>query len=791
MRRFTSVLLPGLLAAVWLLSLFAPLLRSGWVLGNRDIPAFHLPLRSTFRELAAFGLPTWSPWVHGGQPILSNPSYAAFYPPSWLVFVAPPDVALTLMVLLHGAVAFAGAWFLARHFGCGPGAAALAGIGYAGCGAYLSLLSALTLFFSLAWLPWVLAWGDAGFRRPPGEPWWRPALLAGAALALQLLNGEPSTVLMSGVALIALAASATARRPAAGLRLAVPGLFALALAAVQLLPTLGRLADSPRRALPLEYAAYWSMPPARLAEVVFPRFFGDPVHFQEGLFFGWKLNDSQYPYVESLYPGLLLVVLGASALIRGRIPRRAAWGFCCLVGFALAFGRHDPAFAGLRRVIPGLAVLRYPEKFAVLAVLALAVAGVLAWQRLLAEREAGRPEAADFPLALALVALAAALIPALLLGRLPGLGLWWIVTRGAPAMDPGTQARALAYLRVESWIAVATAAAVAALLGLCRWRRPSRRLLEVLAVALLAADLWRYGHELPRAIPARFYRQPPPLAASLLPPRNRVYVQDLPSEFIEKVPIAGDPRTVLARTYLARLQPYGGLLWHIPYAFEVDFDLMLTSWGQKADALLQGERAPQEAYRFLGVWNVGTVVGQRTRPDQPPAAGDPASQILRKVANPFVLPRFRFVPEATFQPSHAAALAAARATHWRVARREQYVRPGRPLETLTYTRRPHLLAVADEGGRIALRYRAEEGALFVAAMTFDPGWRAALDGEPLAIYPTAACQVGLALPPGEHRLTLEYREPLLAAGAAVTLVTLLAGAGALLRSGPWRRRRMA
>ncbi|HEX9940457.1 MAG TPA: hypothetical protein VGG03_00460 [Thermoanaerobaculia bacterium] len=776
MRRWTSTILPALLAAGWLASLFAPVLRPGWALGNRDIAFFHLPVHATFRDLAAFGLPAWTPWVHGGQPVLSNPNYAAFYPPSWLIFAAPPPYALTLMALLHAAVAFAGAWRLARHFGCGRGTAALAGVGYAGCGAYLSLLSALNLFFSMAWLPWVLAWGDAALRTPPGRRWWRPALLAGGALGLQLLNSEPSPVLMSALALLALAVSAAWRRPAGAPRVVVPLLFGVAVAAVQLLPTLERLADSPRRALPAAYATRWSMPPARLAEIVFPRSFGDPVHAQEGLFFGWKLGDQDYPYVESLYPGLLLAVLGAVALLCWRIPRRAAWALACLAGFALALGRYNPAYEGLRRVVPGLAFLRYPEKFAVLAVFALAVAGVLGWQWLLDQRQAGRPEAAGFPLAVALVVLAAALGLAVLPLLAPGLVRRWIVAQGAPGLDPYTQAEALAYLRAESWGAVATAAAVAGLLALCRWRRPSRRLLEALAVALLAADLWHYGHGLPRALPVSFYREPPPLAAALLPPRDRIYVREPPSGSVETVPREGDPRTVLTRTAVARLQPYAGLLWNLPYAFESDFDLMLTRWGRKADEILQGEwrRPPPAAYRFLGVWNVGDLVLEQGR---------------RRVVNPLVLPRFRFVPQATFQPSHAAALAAARAQGWRIARHEQYVRPGRPPETRTYTRPPRLLDIADEGGRIAVRYRAPEGAFFVAAMTFDPEWRAAIDGEPLAAYPTAACQLGVELPAGEHRLTLEYRQPLLAAGAAVTLTALAAGALALLW--PERRRAMA
>ena len=72
-------------------------------------------------------------------------------------------------------------------------------------------------------------------------------------------------------------------------------------------------------------------------------------------------------------------------------------------------------------------------------------------------------------------------------------------------------------------------------------------------------------------------------------------------------------------------------------------------------------------------------------------------------------------------------------------------------------------------------YQAEEGAFFVAAMTFDDGWRARLDGAPVPTFPTAACQLGVELPPGEHRLVLEYRDPFVPVGAAASLAALLIG----------------
>jgi hypothetical protein len=303
----------------------------------------------------------------------------------------------------------------------------------------------------------------------------------------------------------------------------------------------------------------------------------------------------------------------------------------------------------------------------------------------------------------------------------------------------------------------------------------------LLAVALLAADLWHYGHGLLRTFPASLYQIPPPLAASLLPARDRVFLEEDVQGGLLVVPRGGDPRTIVQRSYIARLSPYVALLWQIPYAFNKDFDLMLTGWGSRAQEILNGERqSPEALSRYLGVWNAGTFLLARTSPDQPPAAAGPEMRTLRKVQNAFVLPRFRFVPRVTFRPSQAAALAAARAAGWNVGREEQSVAPGRPMQTLVFRRPPRRIGLADEGGRIQLDYQtqegqAEEGAFFVAAMTFDSGWQARVDGAPVPLHPTAACQVGVQLPPGAHRLELRYRDPTVLPGAAVSLAALIAG----------------
>jgi hypothetical protein len=801
-----SALPAAALAGAWLAALFAPLLLAGRALATRDIALFHLPLRASFARLAAHGLPLWNPYLNGGQPLLSNPSYAAFYPPSWLVLVLAPARALSVLVVLHAAIGFAGAFFFARRLGAGRGAASLAALGYTGSGAALSLISAFTLFCSMAWFPWFLAWGDAALAATTWRRRLAAALWAGGAFALQLLNGEPATVLVSGFGLCCLTLprllAAFWARPGSGesrgkavlavlTAAALPAGVALALALVQLLPTLGRLADSPRAGgLSTAQATAWSAPPERLVELVFPRFYGDPARDQENLYFGWHLNDRDYPYVLSIYPGLLLAVLGLSALLQWPVPRRAGLALAALLGAGLALGRHNPLYEALRHAIPALGLLRFPEKFVILAVAALVFAGALGWQRLQDERAAGRRDSADFPLALSLVflLLACGLTAALYLR--PTLAPWIVRAHGAPHPSAAAIARGVAFLRAEGFWAIGTAAAVALLFTLCRFPWPSRRALGFAAVALLAADLWHYDHGLIRTLPATAYEKPPALAATLLPPGDRIYVPKPPEGRPDFILREGDPGLALVRTQLERLDPYSGALWGLSYAGNEDYDLMATGYARLVLLVLRNEeeRQPDLARRFLGAWNVGTIVERRPAAEwlseaaAEAASGMPARPARPAVAlkNPYRLPRYRFVPRVNFHPSYASALAVARQQGYAFDRNEHCVAPERSPAIVAYPARPQLLGLADTGARLRARYRSASPAFFTFATTFDPGWHATVDGAPVAAWPTAACQIGVELPAGEHQLVLAYRDPRVAIGAALSLAVLLAWCAALL-----------
>jgi hypothetical protein len=90
--------------------------------------------------------------------------------------------------------------------------------------------------------------------------------------------------------------------------------------------------------------------------------------------------------------------------------------------------------------------------------------------------------------------------------------------------------------------------------------------------------------------------------------------------------------------------------------------------------------------------------------------------------------------------------------------------------------------------RFALEVEAAgPAASFIAVnQTWDPGWRARVDGSLAPIVRTDLSLSGVLVPPGQHRVEFEYFDHALAAGLAVSVVAALACLVLLLLA---RRRR--
>src|SRR5215471_8411661 len=71
-----------------------------------DLVTYYYPmLRWGFAELARGRLPLWNPHQSAGTPFLASPSLGFLYPPYAQFLVLPADVAVTVDICLHLAIA--------------------------------------------------------------------------------------------------------------------------------------------------------------------------------------------------------------------------------------------------------------------------------------------------------------------------------------------------------------------------------------------------------------------------------------------------------------------------------------------------------------------------------------------------------------------------------------------------------------------------------------------------------------------------------------------------------------
>jgi hypothetical protein len=97
--------------------------------------------------------------------------------------------------------------------------------------------------------------------------------------------------------------------------------------------------------------------------------------------------------------------------------------------------------------------------------------------------------------------------------------------------------------------------------------------------------------------------------------------------------------------------------------------------------------------------------------------------------------------------------------------------------------------VDEEGISQSYRVTAEEDSLLKFRTLYFPGWQAQLDGQSVTVSPNEEGHIQVTVTPGEHLLTLEFKDiPVLTAGKVVSGLSLLAFLGTFFIL---RRRRVA
>ncbi len=377
----TQVLLPG-----EFLRGFAPFgndPQAAWNILQWDALGQYYPWRSfAARELRAGHVPLWNPHQFAGTPFLANGQSAVFYPlslPFWTMDVAR---AFGVSALLHTLLASFGTYFLAWRWGLSRAAALLSAIAFAWCGYLTAWVTLPTLSNTASWLPLLVllfehsvgrdataqqgngaeatrlgaAANDSAVTSPVAVSPLRFLALS-FSLCCALLAGHAQVFFYCLLALGLRALTFPHRVRAMGVLFGAL-LLALALGALQLLPTLELARLGHRAAQGGASAAGWeavrsrALQWANLPSLLVPQW---PLT--------WGSLDENFGYIGVSVALLAALILAAG--IRRILSRRtfdwrraAASPFTfaiALTGFGLAYALATPLAQGFYFGVPGLA----------------------------------------------------------------------------------------------------------------------------------------------------------------------------------------------------------------------------------------------------------------------------------------------------------------------------------------------------------------------------------------------------------------------------------------------------
>ncbi|HEX7578847.1 MAG TPA: hypothetical protein VF580_02525 [Thermoanaerobaculia bacterium] len=690
----------------------------------RDTGYFFVPLRHVMRTLLLAGeFPVWNDWMSNGRAFAANPIAAVFWPLSPLVVAVGP----TFLNLLNASAAVLAVFAALRWIGLTRTAAVAGSCVFLLSGVFQSLVSLFSPLSAAAPLPLAVVLA-VSLEPKGGRRAWAHAAGAALALGLSVLGGEPVVTLVggSGIALL-LAARAGADlwggdRESAVRRIgfgAAIALLAAGLAAVQILPAAGELARSARgRTMrPQEGALFFSVRPSRLLTLLEPRLTGDPFAEDHEGYWGAGTFDAGNPYYYDLALGLIPLAL-AAASARDRRGRAAL--LLAAMGAFLSFGRYLPGYAGAVALAP---VFRYPEKWWLLATLGLVGASAVGADLLLRDGAARRPALTDLRRASTVLAGLLGLLfavgtaaPGLLRSCLWGLGL------GDGNASPERVASLLLPLLASG------AAGMGFVALLASWVEKGRLRPAALATAMVLVFLGDATRRTAGSCPAG----PADLYVRTTPGLEAVRAEISRGRFYDDG--ADDPIVAVRRASEAGgfdpLRPTTGVVFGIRYAFENDVDRMTPADSVAAVASLARSPWGPEKVERLRAANVAVV---RTPSSGPDPAG--VRELLRAGGDRIL----------AIDPT-----------------RPEFFAEGRPVE-----------ALERRSSRQTLRVASGPEAVLRIARTFDPNWKASVNGRPSLLRSEGALSA-LDLPAGEAFVEMRYDNPRFGLGAAVSTLSLAA-----------------
>lgn len=364
---FASCVLAILIAFYW------PFLSGDKVFFLGDTALYFEPFCRFIGEALRQGkLPLWNPYCYAGMPQIAIPSPGIFYLPNLVFAFLPFSQGLAISLIFHQLLLAVGVFLLIAFWGWGVWPAALAGIAMAFSGYVFSLQHNFTLVAACTWIPLcalsLLKIKNEGIQQNA------LAIVSTAVFtALLIGTGRPEVFAPAGGILLLVAVCTK------DYRLILPRLLSLGLGLVlcapEILPVLEWLKVSRRASgLDLSEVFYFSANWYDLLGIVLAQPFGDLYIYGAKLLNLASARAGYAPYVASSLLGPVVLTFGLIGF-RDKNWRYRIWCLLFLVvSLVLSLGDQTNIAPNLFRLAPVLSLVRFPAKLLIFVCLPVVLA---------------------------------------------------------------------------------------------------------------------------------------------------------------------------------------------------------------------------------------------------------------------------------------------------------------------------------------------------------------------------------------------------------------------------------
>ena len=420
MKKKDLLIYLGLLIAT--LAFFFRFLDGQEVFAFKDLSRYFYPLRHLMAEQVLAGaLPLWNPYIYFGTPLLAGLQIGFFYPLTIIHYILPFDLAFNYYIILHYFLAAVFTYLFVRHLGLSRAGAMISAVAFAFSGYLLSVSNMNTTLTSVVWLPLALLFWDRylGIKREE-----RPCLPAGRekegeggkkkaffspyfsiiflilVLSLMFLGGEPTIIYVTGFVLFfwGIVFSKGKINKLKSVPVLLAAFLAVAcLVGIQLLPFL-ELSALSNRVTMVQYklVSMRSLPIREVIGFIFPYFYGNQI--QAGNYSPMLLGEILQDWLLSPYLGMIpfvFLIFSFSGKLKKESIFFAIAGLVCLF---MAFGSYTPFHYLLYRILPGIAVIRYPIKYIFLTIFAVSVMAGIGYDHVMGKDQLAKRCLAAFSL---------------------------------------------------------------------------------------------------------------------------------------------------------------------------------------------------------------------------------------------------------------------------------------------------------------------------------------------------------------------------------------------------------